>query len=55
MVLGYLTVIAVCSLMSIMVVHGRYWTWEKIALFLCVIYPLLGILLIGFTLGGSAE
>ncbi|WP_041440447.1 NRAMP family divalent metal transporter [Syntrophobacter fumaroxidans] len=33
----YLTVLAVCSLMSIMVIHGRYWTWEKISLFFCAI------------------
>jgi len=33
----YLTVLAVCTLMSIMVIHGRYWTWEKISLFFCAI------------------
>lgn len=33
----YLTVIGVCGFMSIMVLHGRYWTWEKIALFFCAI------------------
>ncbi len=33
----YLTVVAVCSLMSIMVIHGRYWTWEKIALLFCAV------------------
>ncbi len=31
----YLTVIGVCVLMGIMVINGRYWTWEKIALVFC--------------------
>ena len=33
----YLTVIAVCVLMGIIVLNGRYWTWEKIALVFCVL------------------
>lgn len=33
----YLTVTVVCVLMGIMVVHGRYWTWEKIALLFCAV------------------
>lgn len=33
----YLTVIGVCVLMGIMVLHGRYWTWEKIALVFCAL------------------
>jgi NRAMP (natural resistance-associated macrophage protein)-like metal ion transporter len=31
----WLTVLAVCLLMGLMVVNGRYWTWEKIALAFC--------------------
>jgi Mn2+/Fe2+ NRAMP family transporter len=33
----WLTVIGVYILMGIMVVKGRYWTWEKIALLFCAI------------------
>jgi NRAMP (natural resistance-associated macrophage protein)-like metal ion transporter len=33
----YLTVTAVCVLMGIMVLNGRYWTWEKIALLFCAV------------------
>ena len=33
----YLTVIGVCVLMGIMVLNGRYWTWEKIALVFCAL------------------
>jgi len=33
----YLTVIGVCVLMGIMVLNGRYWTWEKIALLFCAV------------------
>ncbi len=33
----YMTVIGVCVLMGIMVLNGRYWTWEKIALFFCAV------------------
>lgn len=33
----YLTVIGVCILMGIMVLNGRYWTWEKIALVFCAV------------------
>jgi len=29
----WLTVIIVCSIMGFMVLKGRYWTWEKVALF----------------------
>ena len=32
-----LTVIGVCVLMGIMVLNGRYWTWEKIALVFCAV------------------
>ena len=31
----YLTVIAMCVIMGIMVLNGSYWTWEKITLLLC--------------------
>jgi Mn2+/Fe2+ NRAMP family transporter len=31
----YLTVLGVCILMGIMVLNGRYWTWEKITLLFC--------------------
>ncbi len=31
----WLTVAGVCVLMAIMVVNGRYWTWEKIAMAFC--------------------
>jgi NRAMP (natural resistance-associated macrophage protein)-like metal ion transporter len=31
------TVLAVCVLMGIMVLQGRYWTWEKIALLFCAV------------------
>ncbi|MFH1454577.1 MAG: divalent metal cation transporter [Armatimonadota bacterium] len=31
----YATVIGVCLLMGFMVLKGRYWTWEKIALLFC--------------------
>ena len=34
---AYLTVMAVCIFMGIMVVSGRYWTWEKLALFFCAV------------------
>ena len=33
----YLTVIGVCFVMGIMVLNGRYWTWEKIALLFCAL------------------
>jgi NRAMP (natural resistance-associated macrophage protein)-like metal ion transporter len=33
----YLTVAGVCVLMGIMVLNGRYWTWEKIALLFCAV------------------
>ena len=33
----WLTVLGVCVLMGIMVVNGRYWTWEKIALVFCAV------------------
>ncbi len=33
----YLTVIGVCVIMGIMVLNGRYWTWEKIALVFCAV------------------
>ena len=31
----WLTVIMVCTVMGVMVLRGRYWTWEKISLFFC--------------------
>jgi Mn2+/Fe2+ NRAMP family transporter len=31
----YLTVLVVCLVMGTMIIHGRYWTWEKIALVFC--------------------
>jgi len=31
------TVLCVWSLMSFMVLQGKYWTWEKMALFFCII------------------
>jgi len=31
----WLTILAVCLLMGIIVINGRYWTWEKIALAFC--------------------
>lgn len=31
------TVLGVCLLMGIMVLNGRYWTWEKIALVFCLL------------------
>jgi len=33
----YLTVIGVCVIMGIIVLNGRYWTWEKIALVFCAV------------------
>lgn len=33
----WLTVVAVCILMFTMVLNGRYWTWEKIALGFCAL------------------
>ena len=33
----WLTVLAVCLLMGFMVLNGRYWTWEKIALGFCLL------------------
>ena len=32
-----LTVIGVCIVMGIMVLQGRYWTWEKVALVFCAV------------------
>ena len=34
---SHFTVIGVCVLMGIMVLNGRYWTWEKIALTFCAL------------------
>ena len=34
---AYITVAGVCILMGIMVLNGRYWTWEKIALIFCAL------------------
>src|SRR5271169_2265299 len=33
----WVTVLTVCLLMGVIVLHGRYWTWEKIALVFCAI------------------
>ena len=33
----YLTVIFVCIIMGFIVLNGRYWTWEKIALIFCAL------------------
>lgn len=33
----YITVTGVCILMGIMVLNGRYWTWEKISLAFCAL------------------
>jgi NRAMP (natural resistance-associated macrophage protein)-like metal ion transporter len=33
----WLTVTGVCLLMAIMVLNGRYWTWEKLALAFCAL------------------
>ena len=33
----YLTILGVCTLMGIMVLNGRYWTWEKISLLFCAL------------------
>jgi NRAMP (natural resistance-associated macrophage protein)-like metal ion transporter len=33
----FLTVILVCVLMGFMVIRGRYWTWEKLALLFCAV------------------
>ncbi len=32
-----LTVVIVWIIMAAMIIQGRYWTWEKIAIFLCII------------------
>jgi Mn2+/Fe2+ NRAMP family transporter len=32
-----ITVIGVCIIMGIMVLQGRYWTWEKVALVFCAV------------------
>jgi Mn2+/Fe2+ NRAMP family transporter len=34
---GWVTVIVVCLLMGFMVLNGRYWTWEKLALAFCAL------------------
>ncbi len=33
----YITVAVVCVIMGIMVLNGRYWTWEKVALLFCAL------------------
>jgi Mn2+/Fe2+ NRAMP family transporter len=33
----WLTALGVCLLMAIMVLNGRYWTWEKLALAFCAL------------------
>jgi Mn2+/Fe2+ NRAMP family transporter len=32
-----LTVILVCTVMGIMIIQGKYWTWEKIAMIFCAL------------------
>jgi len=34
---GWATVIGVCLLMGFMVLNGRYWTWEKLAMAFCAL------------------
>jgi len=34
---AWVTVVAVVALMGTIVLHGRYWTWEKIALLFCAL------------------
>lgn len=34
---AWMTVVGVCGLMGFMVLNGRYWTWEKIALIFCAL------------------
>lgn len=34
---AWVTVAGVCVLMGVMVLNGRYWTWEKIAMAFCVL------------------
>ena len=34
---GWVTVIGVCLLMGFMVLNGRYWTWEKLAMAFCAL------------------
>jgi Mn2+/Fe2+ NRAMP family transporter len=34
---GWVTVTGVCLLMGFMVVNGRYWTWEKLAMAFCAL------------------
>ena len=34
---AWITVLIVCCIMGFMVLQGRYWTWEKIALFFCAL------------------
>jgi len=33
----FITILFVCIIMAIMVLKGRYWTWEKIALIFCAV------------------
>jgi len=34
---GWVTVVAVCLLMGFIVLNGRYWTWEKLAMAFCAV------------------
>lgn len=34
---AWMTVVSVCLLMGFMILNGRYWTWEKIALIFCAL------------------
>jgi NRAMP (natural resistance-associated macrophage protein)-like metal ion transporter len=34
---AWATVVGVCVLMAVIVINGRYWTWEKIAMLFCVL------------------
>ncbi|MDD5055620.1 MAG: divalent metal cation transporter [Candidatus Peribacteraceae bacterium] len=33
----WVTVLIVCTVMGIMIIRGRYWTWEKLAIFFCAL------------------
>jgi Mn2+/Fe2+ NRAMP family transporter len=33
----YVTVIAVCTFLGVLLLNGRYWTWEKISLLFCTL------------------
>src|SRR3974390_2325431 len=33
----WMTVLGVCALLAVIVINGRYWTWEKLALLFCAL------------------